>query len=312
MEHPTTTPGKCEMPRCGRDGSSRPAERVRRVLAPRVVAALLAGVTASSGVPAYAAPAPGPADDLAQPETGAPTVIDDDIEHAPQLPGSDDTESDEPGTPAEPDAPATPAPAAPVGTPAPATPPDAAAPGDPAPAPPPGPVPAPSEPPAAPAPPAAGAPATPAPPPAGTPVPVESASQETARAPKPPRHRAEPGANAARFGPPDRAARTARARAAAPAAPAPAVATAPPAAAARASAVRRVTVARRSRPLRPGGAYVVRPGDSLWSIASRLAPEDSNSELAALVARLWSLNADAVASADPDVITPGLRLRLPA
>ena len=57
--------------------------------------------------------------------------------------------------------------------------------------------------------------------------------------------------------------------------------------------------------------HVVRRGESLWSIARRwLGPDATDTDVFYEVRRLWSLNADRVASGDPDLILPGLRLRL--
>lgn len=60
----------------------------------------------------------------------------------------------------------------------------------------------------------------------------------------------------------------------------------------------------------PVGGVVVRPGDSLWRIAARgLAPGASDAEVAVAVAALHDLNRDVVGP-DPDLIHPGIRLRL--
>jgi nucleoid-associated protein YgaU len=57
---------------------------------------------------------------------------------------------------------------------------------------------------------------------------------------------------------------------------------------------------------------VVRPGDSLWSIAAdHLAPTASDAEVATAWHALYTLNRDAIGP-DPDRIEPGLRLDLPA
>lgn len=57
----------------------------------------------------------------------------------------------------------------------------------------------------------------------------------------------------------------------------------------------------RATPLRPGAEYVVRPGDTLWSIALRLDP---TGDPRAVVARLAAETGSAT-------IVPGERLRLP-
>lgn len=61
----------------------------------------------------------------------------------------------------------------------------------------------------------------------------------------------------------------------------------------------------------PDNRYVVRPGDSLWSIASaRLGAGASSAAIAAEVHRLWKLNAAAIEGGDPNLIKPGQQLRL--
>jgi nucleoid-associated protein YgaU len=62
-------------------------------------------------------------------------------------------------------------------------------------------------------------------------------------------------------------------------------------------------------PARAGGtdAYVVRPGDSLWSIAKAHPAGDSTDERWRAI---WMANRDVV-GADPDLIHPGQALRLP-
>jgi len=60
-----------------------------------------------------------------------------------------------------------------------------------------------------------------------------------------------------------------------------------------------------------GALLVVRPGDSLWSIATDLlAPGTSNHDIGALVTRLYRTN-QALIGDDPDLIQPGHRLRTP-
>lgn len=56
---------------------------------------------------------------------------------------------------------------------------------------------------------------------------------------------------------------------------------------------------------------VVRPGDSLWSLARALLPQAADREVQVLVTRLHATNRDLV-GADPDLIHPGQRLRLPS
>jgi hypothetical protein len=56
---------------------------------------------------------------------------------------------------------------------------------------------------------------------------------------------------------------------------------------------------------------VVRPGESLWSIAADLlGPGASATTIAHQVQRLWKLNRDAIGSGDPNVLPAGVRLRL--
>lgn len=60
-------------------------------------------------------------------------------------------------------------------------------------------------------------------------------------------------------------------------------------------------------PTRPPGHYVVRPGDSLWSIAEA-HPGDGGTD--ARWRAIWAANRTAVGD-DPDLIHPGQALRLP-
>ena len=60
-----------------------------------------------------------------------------------------------------------------------------------------------------------------------------------------------------------------------------------------------------------GSTYLVRAGDSLWSIArERLAPGASAAQIAREVDRLWRLNAPRIGSGDPSQIQVGTRLTL--
>jgi hypothetical protein len=57
--------------------------------------------------------------------------------------------------------------------------------------------------------------------------------------------------------------------------------------------------------------HVVRPGESLWSIAADLlGPGASATTIVRQVQRLWKLNRDAIGSGDPNVLPAGVRLRL--
>jgi Tfp pilus assembly protein FimV len=58
--------------------------------------------------------------------------------------------------------------------------------------------------------------------------------------------------------------------------------------------------------------YLVRPGDSLWSIAKALlGPEASPAQVAHAVHRLWALNAERIGTGNPNLIIAGERLRMP-
>jgi hypothetical protein len=60
-----------------------------------------------------------------------------------------------------------------------------------------------------------------------------------------------------------------------------------------------------------GATRVVQPGQSLWGIAQGLfGGSASIAQVAMQVDRLWQLNADRIGSGNPDLIFPGLRLRL--
>jgi nucleoid-associated protein YgaU len=61
----------------------------------------------------------------------------------------------------------------------------------------------------------------------------------------------------------------------------------------------------------PHGFYVVRSGDSLWSIAARLLGDAaSNARVAGEVNRLWRLNEHRIATGSPNLLMVGTRLRL--
>jgi nucleoid-associated protein YgaU len=57
---------------------------------------------------------------------------------------------------------------------------------------------------------------------------------------------------------------------------------------------------------------VVRQGECLWSLSARsLGPRATTAEVAAAWPRWWAANRDLI-GADPDVLHPGERLRVPA
>lgn len=71
-------------------------------------------------------------------------------------------------------------------------------------------------------------------------------------------------------------------------------------------------------PLRPpvrsssSGTVVVRPGDCLWSLAAQhLGPEATEVAIAAEWPRWYAANADVIGD-NPDLLVPGLRLRIPS
>ena len=60
-----------------------------------------------------------------------------------------------------------------------------------------------------------------------------------------------------------------------------------------------------------GHLLVVQPGDSLWSIATKLlGPDASPAEIARKVSRLWKLNAKRIGTGRPDLLFVGTKLRL--
>jgi nucleoid-associated protein YgaU len=69
--------------------------------------------------------------------------------------------------------------------------------------------------------------------------------------------------------------------------------------------VRGASVERGSR------SHVVRPGESLWSIAEDLLGGDASpARVAREVNRLWELNAARIGTGDPDLVMAGTTLRL--
>jgi nucleoid-associated protein YgaU len=70
----------------------------------------------------------------------------------------------------------------------------------------------------------------------------------------------------------------------------------------------------RPTPTLRGGQFdfeVVRPGDTLWSIARRVLGEEADeAAVAAEASRIWRLNADRIGIGSPEVLLPGTVLRL--
>jgi nucleoid-associated protein YgaU len=94
------------------------------------------------------------------------------------------------------------------------------------------------------------------------------------------------------------------------AATATAAARTPPQAAARGNESR-AGGALRDRIGRGDRVYVVRAGDSLWSVAAdRLGAGAGVAAIAREVNRLWERNRDRIATGDPDVLRVGTRLTL--
>jgi hypothetical protein len=57
--------------------------------------------------------------------------------------------------------------------------------------------------------------------------------------------------------------------------------------------------------------HIVRPGESLWSIAKKLlGPSATPAEIAREVNRLWELNKDRIGTGNPDLLMAGTKLRL--
>ena len=60
-----------------------------------------------------------------------------------------------------------------------------------------------------------------------------------------------------------------------------------------------------------GRIHIVRPGESLWTIAEDLLGSDASAtNIAAEVARLWEVNRERIPSGDPDLIAVGQQLKL--
>jgi nucleoid-associated protein YgaU len=79
----------------------------------------------------------------------------------------------------------------------------------------------------------------------------------------------------------------------------------------------RTDVARTAPPAPPAAAargrqtHIVRPGESLWSVArDQLGSRASTAQLAREVHRLWELNKDRIGTGDPDLLMVGTRLEL--
>jgi hypothetical protein len=60
-------------------------------------------------------------------------------------------------------------------------------------------------------------------------------------------------------------------------------------------------------------SVVVAPGDSLWSIASRIVgPSATGEEIHAKLVAIWNMNVQRIRTGDPNLIFPGTRLMLPS
>jgi len=72
------------------------------------------------------------------------------------------------------------------------------------------------------------------------------------------------------------------------------------------------SVATTAAPVKRGHSYTVRAGDSLWSIATRIAgPDATPAKVAATVHRIWNTNADRIASGNPNMLAVGTTLQIP-
>jgi LysM domain len=152
---------------------------------------------------------------------------------------------------------------------------------------------------------------TPAPSPPVAPQPLpRPVSPEPATARPAPPQAPRPGQPLPRSGSPEPRAPRDGGRAPVPALPPTVAAPAPPAVA---GAPASESGAQTTPGPRPGArVYVVRAGDSLWSIARTLLGERaSEAQIARLVDRLWQLNAKRIGTGDPSLIRPGQRLVLP-
>jgi nucleoid-associated protein YgaU len=67
-----------------------------------------------------------------------------------------------------------------------------------------------------------------------------------------------------------------------------------------------------SGPRAGAGHYTVQQGDTLWAVARHLLGDGASvARVAALVDRIWALNAARIGTGSPDLIRPGEVLRLP-
>ncbi len=238
-------------------------------------------------------PTPSPAAPAAPPPTPPVVVVTPDAgEFDPDAPPTP------PAPPAPPAAPPSPAPPAPPVEPVPPAPP--VVPVEPPTAPPP-PVP-PPPPPAPPTPPVAPPPPPPVPPTtSGAPVPAAAPTSS------PPVRRAAPSRRGTSGSPRPRASTAPRRMRFTSRAtttrrfvrPAPAAATV-------------VSSWSAEAPRATTQTHVVRRGESLWQIASQQAgPGASNTAVAAIVSHLWTVNAPAMGTGDPNVLRVGTTLRMP-
>lgn len=63
---------------------------------------------------------------------------------------------------------------------------------------------------------------------------------------------------------------------------------------------------------KPGSTVVVRSGDSLWAIARRMVgPTGSDEDVQKCLVEMWDANESRIGTGDPNLIFPGMRLRMP-
>jgi hypothetical protein len=61
-----------------------------------------------------------------------------------------------------------------------------------------------------------------------------------------------------------------------------------------------------------GDTVTIRTGDCLWMIAQDVVGKDASGEqVQQEVVRIWKANADRIGTGDPDLVYPGVKLRIP-